>query len=345
MLKDLKFLSKMYEIPSIDIILMDLNISGVSSDIDADRVRFNLRLLNGKENYYCALQLRRDSDYRISEDKLYFKNEHIGWVNNFEIDFCDSYYMRRNNTVLNINPKTRLNCEGCKFCYTSHQKSRSIIDLTIPKNLDNFFYDWMNLYGKNDLSGLYQIAVVSGCFPNENSLVKFLLDLNDKVEKMNFHGEIFYLGSQIQTEESLKKLSEIPYFAYSLSIECFENRDKLLRKSKSGFTLEQIKRIMQLSILYGHRTNFTYIVGLDGIKALEEGLKNFEKYINSFPIFNILQEHEYQKGLRNYTANNIQYYLQARKTIEKIFAHSSLKPTMWEVCRTLWYTSYNGEKL
>lgn len=58
MLKDLKFLSKMYEIPSIDIILMDLNISGVSSDIDADRVRFNLRLLNGELLLCFAIKKR-----------------------------------------------------------------------------------------------------------------------------------------------------------------------------------------------------------------------------------------------------------------------------------------------
>lgn len=58
MLKDLKFLSKMYEIPSIDIILMDLNISGVSSDIDADRVRFNLRLLNGELLLCSAIKKR-----------------------------------------------------------------------------------------------------------------------------------------------------------------------------------------------------------------------------------------------------------------------------------------------
>lgn len=48
----------MYEIPSIDIILMDLNISGVSSDIDADRVRFNLRLLNGELLLCSAIKKR-----------------------------------------------------------------------------------------------------------------------------------------------------------------------------------------------------------------------------------------------------------------------------------------------
>ena len=338
-LHELQLLSEKYNIAQTDIILMDLNICGINSEIGADRVRFNLKFLNEKEKYFCALQLRKDSDYQITEGKLYYKDRLIAMVYDFEIDFCDPYYMRKNNTVLNINPKTRLNCEGCKFCYTSHQKSRSIIDLTIPNNLEMFFKDWLQEYSKEDLSELYQIAVVSGCFQSESALVNFLLELDEKVSDMNFNGEIFYLGSQIQTKNAIKELSKIRHFAYSLSIECFNNREKFLRSSKSRFTLEQIKEIMETSTSYGYRTNFTYIVGLDSLRNLEKGVKDFRQYVNSF------QEHAYQNGLRNSEANHIEYYLKARKIIEEIFANSDFRPTTWEVCRTLWYTTFNSEKL
>ena len=344
-LDELQRLSKTYNIGQTDIILIDLNICGIKLEIDADRVRFNLDFMNGGEKYFCALQLRAESNYRIVDGKLYYKDKLLARVYDFEIDFCDPYYMRRNNTVLNINPKTRLNCEGCKFCYTSHQKSRSMLDLTIPNNLNKFLEDWMKMYSKEDLSELYQIAVVSGCFPNENMLITFLLELNERVSNMNFCGEIFYLGSQIQTEKALRELSRIHHFAYSLTVECFSNREKFLRTSKSQFTLEQIKKVMQMSINYGYRTNFTYIVGLDNLYDLKKGVKAFRQYVNSFPIFNIFQEHQYQKDLKNYEANDIEYYLKARKIIEKIFEDSDYRPTNWEVCRTLWYTTFDNEKL
>lgn len=344
-LDDLELLSKKYNVAEVDIILIDLNICGINVEIEADRVRFNLKFLDRKEKYFCALQVRKDSDYSILDEKLYFKDRHIAMLYDFEIDFCDTYYMRRNNTVLNINPKTRINCEGCKFCYTSHQKSRNMLDLTITDNLNKFFDDWMEAYSKKDLSELYQIAVVSGCFPNETALINFLLELNEKVNSMKFHGEIFYLGSQIQTENAIRALSEIHRFAYSLSIECFTNREKFLRSSKSTFTLDQIKHVMHMSIKYGYRTNFTYILGLDSLYDLKVGLKVLRQYVNSFPIFNVFQEHVYQKGLRNHEANDIEYYLKARRLIEKIFESSCFKPNTWEVCRTLWYTTFNGTEL
>lgn len=344
--KDLFALSQRFSIPTEDILFIDINISGINVDIDADRVRFYVRLLFGNERkYFCALQVRKDSKYVLKNSILYFKEECIGKVEKFEIDFCDTYYMRRNNTVLNINPKSRTNCKGCKFCYTSHQKSRNIIDLTNNSNLDEFFSNWMKTYKKNDLSKLYQIAVVSGCFPNEKSVVDFLLDLNKMVQRLNFEGDIFYMGSQIQSDEALKKLADIKKFAYCLTLECFQNREKLLKESKSFFTIDRMKDVMQKSIRAGFKTNFTYILGLEELEKVEIGFQEFLDYINSFPIINIFQEHEYQVGIKNQEALDIEFYLEARKIIERIFKDSDMKPQAWEVCRTLWYTTFENEKL
>lgn len=345
-IKDLFALSQRFNIATEDILLIDINISGINVDIDADRVRFYVRLLFGKKSeYFCALQIRKDSYYTLKNSILYFKGECIGKVSSFEIDFCDTYYMRRNNTVLNINPKSRINCNGCTFCYTSHQKSRNILDLTKENNLDRFFEEWMNIYKVNSLNGLYEIAIVSGCFPDEKSTVEFLLELNEKVKKLYFNGEIFYLGSQIRTENSLKELSKIKRFAYCLTLECFKNRERFLKKSKSIFTIEHMKDIMKKSIQLGFRTNFTYIVGLEELESLEVGFRELFEYVNSFPIINIFQEHQYQVGIKNEDATHIEFYLEARKIIENIFLNSAMRPQTWEVCRTLWYTSFDNEDL
>lgn len=344
--KDLFSLSKRFGIATEDILFIDINMSGINVDIDADRVRFYVKLLFGQNGqYFCALQVRRDSKYLIRNGILYFENECIGEVSRFEIDFCDTYYMRRNSTVLNINPKSRIDCQGCKFCYTSHQKFRNIIDLTIKDNLDNFLKDWMATYNTTDLSNLYQIAVVSGCFPNENSVVEFLLDLNDKAKKMNFKGEIFYLGSQIQTSKALNTLRKIPNFAYCITLECFKDRDNFLKKSKSTFNVDQIKEVMKESVKLNFRTNFTYIVGLEELEKMQVGFMEFVEYTNSFPIINIFQEHQYQVGLRKDEALNIEFYLKARKLIEDIYVKTEMRPQAWEVCRSLWYTTFANEEL
>lgn len=343
---DLFALSQKFNITYADILLIDININGINVEIDADRVRFNVNFFFGKkERYFCALQVRKDSKYLIKNGILYLNEKCIGKVENFEIDFCDTFYMRRNDTVLNINPKSRINCQGCKFCYTSHQKFRSMIDLTVKENLDNFLNDWMTTYKVKDLNGLYKIAVVSGCFPSEKHVIDFLLELNEKTSKLNFNGEIFYLGSQIQTCSSLEKLAVIPKFAYCLTLECFNNRDYFLKNSKSKFNIEQIKDVMKKSVELGFRTNYTYIVGLEDLERMKLGFMDFLKYTNSFPIINIFQEHQYQVGMRSNEALKIEFYLKARKIIEEIYLDTTMRPQTWEVCRTLWYTTFGSERL
>ena len=104
-LKDLFSLSKRFNIVTEDILFIDINISGINVDINTDRIRFYVKLLFGHQGkYFCALQVRKDSKYHIKNSILYFENECIGEVSKFEIDFCDTYYMRRNGTVLNIKP-------------------------------------------------------------------------------------------------------------------------------------------------------------------------------------------------------------------------------------------------
>lgn len=345
-LEDLFTLSKKFNIATEDILLIDINIEGINVDIDADRVRFYIKLFWGQEyKYFCALQVRRDSKYLIKNGILYFENECIGKVERFEIDFCDTYYMKRNGTVLNVNPKSRINCHGCKFCYTSHQKSRNVVDLTVGDNLSKFFIDWMATYNLQDLSSLYQIAIVSGCFPDESVVVDFLLELNKEARNLKFNGQIFYMGSQIKTYSALESIQNIENFAYCITLESFSNRSNLLKKSKSEFTIDKIKEVMKISMRLGFRVNFTYIVGLESLKEMKVGFMDFLEYINSFPIINIFQEHQYQIGLRDSDALDIEFYLKARKIIEEVYINTKLRPQTWEVCRTLWYTTFADEEI
>jgi hypothetical protein len=347
--EELKTLSEMYNVPKEDILFMDMNLSGLNTKEDLDRVRFALKLDidNGIydlasrkriEDYYFALPVKADSNYHVEKGQLIFKKDTIiGKVGTLTEDFCDSSYSRRGGTVLNINPNARTSCRGCKFCYTAYQTAR--------KSLEEFFDKWLFCHELTDLSHVLQIAIVTGCFDSEEDVVKFLLLLNDVLKKYLFSGEIFYLGSQITTRDSLEKLLPIKKFGYCISLECFENREYFLRDKKRKFTLENIMDTLSIAKKFEFRTNFTYIVGLEELDTIKKNFENMVPYINSFPIINIFQEHKYHKGIRHKKANNMEYYLQARKIMEEIFLPTEMRPRPWEDYRSLWYLKFANEEL
>lgn len=355
--EELVTLSKKYNVPKEDILFMDMNLSGLNTMDDLDRVRFALKLniddgiydlasRNSIEDYYFALPVKSDSNYHVKDGKLIFKEDTVvGKVGKLTEDFCDSSYSRRGGTVLNVNPNARTSCRGCKFCYTAYQTARDKKKLTDRKSLEEFFDKWLLCHKLSDLSHVLQIAIVTGCFDSEKDVVKFLLLLNDVLKKYLFKGEIFYLGSQITTRESLENLLPIKKFGYCISLECFENREYFLRDKKRKFTLENIIDTLSIAKELGFRTNFTYIVGLEQLDTIKKNFKNMIQYINSFPIINIFQEHKYHKGIRHESANNMNYYLQARKIMEEIFLPTEMRPRPWEDYRSLWYLKFADEEL
>jgi len=315
---ELILLSEKYNIPAEDILFMDMNLSGLNIGGDLDRVRFEFKLdlqnkffelarKTGIEDYYFALPVRTNSKYSVFNEKLLFDNEvAIGEVNALTEDFCDSSYSRRGGTVLNINPNARTSCRGCKFCYTVHQTARDKERLTDQNSLECFFDKWLDCHKLLDLSHILQVAVVTGCFDYEQDVIDFLLLLNSVLEKYKFNGEVFYLGSQITSRESLEKLTPIPKFAYCISLECFENREYFLRDKKQCFILENIIEVLKTAKELGFRTNFSYIVGLEALDIIHKNFSDIIQYINSFPIINIFQEHKYHKGICHETANNME---------------------------------------
>ena len=96
------------------------------------------------------------------------------------------------------------------------------------------------------------------------------------------------------------------------------------------FTLENIIDTLGTAKELGFRTNFTYIVGLEDLETIKRNFEKMIHYINSFPIINIFQEHKYHKGIRHEIANNMEYYLQARKIMEEIFLPTEMRPRPWE---------------
>lgn len=362
MLKDIKHLIKLsnkYNIPKEDLLLLDLNLSGIKLELQSRRVRFQLKSTNkdifslahnhGVFDFYLAVPTVDHSSYFFKDGCLFFNDHLIGEALGITEDFCDSSYPRRGATVLNLNPNSTTSCKGCKFCYTAFQVPKDKERLLSRNKLRNFLVKWAKKFDVPDFSHLIQVAVVTGCFPNEKATINFLKMLKDILNEFNFNGELLYFGSQITSKSSLLELEKIKPFKICFTIECFnkKNRDYLLKDVKRELSLDTIKNLLTFANKMDIRTNFSYIVGLESLETIKKGFYNFLPYINSFPIVNTLQVHQGQErlGLRHCEAEKIDYYIKARKIIENIFMKTNLRPRPWENYRSLWYLKFGKEIL
>ena len=343
-------------IPVEDSLFMSINFCGVHMDVSYNRMRtaFHLdgrnpafHLANQRDdlNYYLALPINHNSPFSIDKGKMYLDGHAIGDSIGATEDFCDSHYPRRLGTSLNINPNSRTSCRGCDFCYTAYQVPLDKKKMRTREDLELFFDEWLHQEGKQDLSHLIQVSIVTGCYDSEEKLVDFILLLSDVLKGYKFKGRIFYLGSMLNTVDQMERLKAIPSFGYCMSVECFERRD-ILAPSKRCLSMEDIKCTLAYAQEFGFEVNYTYIVGLEPLQTMRKYMIELLDYTNKFPTVNILQLHQqHSKTLLDQSINSIYSLVEARKIIEDIYKKTVMRPLVWEDYRTLWYLKFADEDL
>lgn len=348
-------LAERYHMPLEDVLFIALNITGVNLECDYNRMRMAFRLTDsklfeyakqrGELDYYFALPVNQDSPFAIVDNTLLLQNTIVGQAIGPTEDICDSHYPRRKGTLLNINPNSRTSCHGCQFCYTAYQIPYDRKRLKSDSDLREFFENWMARYGLTDLSHLIQVSVVTGCYEGGEAVCHFLITLKKVLQEYRFSGKIFYLGSQIATQEQLRSLAEIQPFGVCFSLETFERRE-LLRKDKRALSLQDACELMDFARGMGYEVNFSYIVGMESLRVIEYHLNCFREHVNKFPTVNTLQLHRYhQATLRDPEAHRLEYYLNARQIFERIFGQTNMRPLVFEDYRSLWFLTFSNEEL
>jgi len=343
-------ISKIYNVPPEDILFLDLNLSGVKFHLPYSRIRFEfipeyrtyfrISIKRNIKKYFFPLPTTPSSIYCIKEDHLTMNGEKIGKVKGIAEDTCDSSYSRRNGTVLNLNPNSKSLCHGCKFCHTIQQTARDREYRFTLSTFQRFLKKWVREHGVPDLSHLIQVALITGCFGSEKEVVKYLKVIRKVLNEYKFSGELFYYGSEIISKKALDELKKVKPFALCLSFECFENRDIMLKDTKRNLSIEDAKNILSRVIENGFRSNFSYILGIEPLDAMKKLFEELFPYINSFPVINVFQIHRGQEKLRYPDAWEIKYYMKARKTLEKMFMKTNMRPRPWENYRGLWYLQF-----
>ncbi len=344
----LRSLAEKYHVPDADVVLLAVNSKGALTDLPYGRIRFKLTLSNTDKTFYLGLPKKPKSPFSVSSEHkhLSLEGDALGHVLDAENDTCDTIYLRRSRTVLNLNSNSRSRCGGCAFCFDA-QTPLDRKRLTAEDALKEFVEVFLGSEGKSDLSHLHQVAVVTGCFNSEDAVLRHMLQVQDVFSKFGFGGELLYFGSQVRSEAAFKRLKDgVPNPVVILSIECFSRRESLLNTVKASLTLDESRSVLSRALGSGISTTVSYIVGLDELGVLESGFERLQGHYNRFPILNVFQPHNVdQERLIIADAKELEYYLKARMVFERLLSGTGLRPRTWENYRSLWYFEFAGVEL
>ena len=344
-----------YGVSPQEIGLIDFNRTGVCLDDDdvkvGFRARFNGTLFYGNDLSWFALPVRApdDSNFHIGDGKVFFGNSQIGIIDKPVLDTCDTSY-QRGEKLLNLNSRSRSSCAGCKACV---HNDKDLYDNTVIKDrrelrttedIERFFREKERL-GLN-ISDLEQIAIVTGLFDDENDVLRHLREVHNVATDFGFSGELMYFGCQLISTAALRSFSELGKTAIIFAIDNFLDRKKNLSSVKSRLDLDDIYTSMSVAKSLGIETTFAYIAGVDDLSTMADNFAYFSPVCTRFPIVNIFQiQTNLQAQALHPSANNLEYYIQARLTIEDAFSQSNLRPRRWENYRPLWYRTFGNELL
>jgi hypothetical protein len=341
-IKQAETLAKQYRVPVEDVLLIALNLSGVHfGNIGNDRGRFSISMPSGR-TYPVAVTITNSpiSNFVHDGKSVTLGSSEIGTATLIEKDTCtDSYWRSRNHLTLNSN--SRSVCQGCKFCGT-YNLERDDAPLIDEKVLNERALDLENEVGS--LKNLEAVGIVTGCFRDEEAVVNHISSIRRVFSHFGFSGEIQYVGSQIRSEDAIKRLVAQGQFSLYLTLEVFSRRELLMKRQKSSLKLSDAKTTLEIAKKSGADTSFLYIAGLDSFPIIENELPQFSDLVTRLPQIQTYQLYTPdQDSLRSKDARSLDYYLKLRTLGEKTFPN--LKPILSHNFRGLWFSEFNGQKI
>jgi hypothetical protein len=341
-------LADRYAVPRADVLLMAINLYGITSPFDHHRARLSVTLagLPGTPWQVIVPLNAPASPFVFDGEVLRVSGEVVAQVRRVDADEAVGGYFRDGGRAATLNPNARSRCVGCAFCPNTLEAAADP-RMAEERGLTELLHALTEQHPHKDLTQVREVTVSTGCFERELAAVEHLVALRRVLGEFGVTARLGFLTSVLRTPAAFATLArEVAPFTLRLTAECFTRRDLLLKASKAKLTSEQMPENLRLAREAGHDASFTYIVGLDDLEAMREGLVALAPHVSAFPNFQVYQAHnQIMGGLRAQGAQDLEFYLTARRVIEEIYEPSGLRPAAWECYRPLWHYSFADENL
>ncbi|MFJ5721035.1 hypothetical protein [Streptomyces sp. NPDC093149] len=337
-----------YGVPVEDVLLIAVNLYGITSDQDRHRARVTLRLVRRPDvPWQIIVPLNRPaSPFLLRGDELSLNGEVIAHVERIDADEAVGGYFRNGGRAVTLNPNARSRCVGCGWCPNTLEAAADP-RLQEEQGLDDLLRALGEQHPRRNMAELTEVTVSTGCFEREEAAVAHLTALRPALERAGIGARIGFLTSVLRSDEAFRTIaSQVAPFVLRLTAEHFTRREALMKSTKADLRPEQMPDLLARARAAGLDTSYTYIVGLDPMEALVRGVNALARMVNAFPNYQVFQAHTVMmQCMRTPGAESLEYYLQARTAIERAMAPTGLKPVGWECYRPLWYFTYAGEDL
>jgi hypothetical protein len=338
-----------YAVPIVDLHLMALNLSGLSSDAGKGRARMEVRLFEepAVEWHMILPTRRRGSPFAIDhKTRLTFSGNPLGTLRLVEHDDAQLGYLRDSGRVITLNTNSRSICTGCVFCPNTLGDANDPRIATAADETERWLETFLRQHDWSDLGRVSEINLSTGCFGNEGRAIEHLSGLRHLLGNFGFRGRLGILSSVIRSESAMQRLREVGPFALFLTLECITRRALLLKESKANLSAAEAIEVLRRARSAGHDTGVMIVVGLDPLPIVGQWLQNAVPYLTDFPNLQLFQSHSpLMDVFRVPGAERLDFFLNARRVFEEILAPSSLRPLPWQNYRPLWHYTFGTEDL
>ncbi len=337
-----------YDVPIEDAILIALNLHGADSAEGHNRARLTLSLTRAPDDRFLVVVPlnRADSPFRLHGDVLVLDGEPVAHVHRVDADAAVGGYFRAGGDVVTLNPNARSRCTGCAFCPTALEVSADP-RLSAEQGLAELLHALAAESPRGSLAGVREVTVSTGCFERESTALDHLRALRRVLASADLHPRVGFLSSVLRSDDAFAALAaDVAPFLLYVTVECFTRRSLMLKSSKADLTAAEMPDLLRRARRAGLDTSFNYVVGLDPLDPVGLHTRRLAPHVSVFPNFQVFQAHNrFMETLRTPDGDELEFYLAARATLERIFAPTGLRPESWRNYRPLWYFEFAGTPL
>ena len=261
---DVAALADQYAAPVEDVLLIAVNLYGISSVHQRHRARVHVRLRGTPQVPWMVIVPLNatTSPFRLADDELSLGGELIGAIERIDADEAVGGYFRDGGRAATLNPNARSRCTGCAFCPNTLEAAADP-RLAEERGLRELLSALGEQHPRGDLGELREVTVSTGCFEREDLALGHLAALRSALTSHGVSARIGILTSVIRSREAFEELRATAHpFVLRLTAECFTRRDLLLKASKAELDSVRMPQPVNMSSAMSRRATIWARLGL-----------------------------------------------------------------------------------